>query len=469
MALESTRQSVTGTTLVDGLVSRLQRQIDQGQLAPGTKLRSIRECASTEAVSRNTVVEAYERLAAMGYVEARQGAGVFVRAPMALVRSHAPRHVIAAVDGVSLLREQLERHYEVRVGDGRPPASWMEGSELGRHLHLPRTGAIPIAHGYGNPWGHTALRESIALLLGERSIQATPQQILLTHGANHALDLVIRHFLSPGDRVLVDSPGYYPMFSKLCLNKAVPTGVRRLSNGPDLDHLEALAAEYRPKLFFTQSVAHNPTGGSLTLPVAHRLLQLAERYGFMVIEDDPFGDLANPASPRLATLDQLDRVIYVSSFSKTLSASIRVGYVAASSEIAQSLCNMKMVTTVSSSDYVERLVHHLIVNGQYRRHLRRLRSRLDGAVEPAMQSLARLGLEIKNRPDGGYYIWAELPETLDEEELVRRAANESIFLAPGHVFMADRSEPHVPAMRINVAYANDPRFLRFMRNALKDK
>lgn len=454
---------------VEALVRRIADAIDQGTVAGGTRLRSIRDAAAKDGVGRNTVVEAYNRLAARGYVEARAGSGYYVRKPSgggAHAQAPAP-HVTEAVDVVSLLREQLEQHYEVRVGDGRPPASWMEGSELGSSLRRARAqGLSDIDHGYGTPWGYWPLRETIARMLGERTIPVSARQVLLTQGANHALDLIVRHLLEAGDEVLVDAPGYYPLYGKLKLAKVEMLGVPRLADGPDMDALQALLEKHRPKVFFTQSLAHNPTGSSISLPKAHRLLQLAAAHGFLVVEDDPFADLQPPGAPRLAALDQLERVIYVSSFSKTLSAGLRVGYIAGAAHRINALCDLKMVTVVSTSDFVERVVHQLISSGQYRRHLNRLKAKLDAALGPAQKALARLGLTVHPSQPGGYYLWVELPEGMTELGLARSAAERGIFLAPGSVFYPQRQGARA-AIRVNVAYANDPRFLRFLQGALK--
>ncbi|MBA4267684.1 MAG: PLP-dependent aminotransferase family protein, partial [Comamonadaceae bacterium] len=364
-------------TKVEALAKRIATAIDKGLLPAGTRLRSVRDCTDKEALSRNTVVEAYNRLIARGYAEARPGSGYFARKAPGH-RAQAPAaHLSEAVDVVSLLREQLEQHYAVRVGDGRPPASWMEGSELGRHLRGVRSDTwSQLEHGYGTPWGYLPLRQTIARLLHERAIQADVQQVLLTQGANHALDLIVRQLLEPGDVVLVDSPGYYPLFGKLKLAKVTMVGVPRLADGPDLEALHALAAQHHPKVFFTQSLAHNPTGGSLSLAKAHRLLQLAAQHDLQIVEDDPFADLMPATAPRLSALDQLERVIYVSSFSKTLSAGLRVGFIAGAPRIINALCDLKMVTLVSTSDFVERVVCQLITGGQYRKHLLRLKARL---------------------------------------------------------------------------------------------
>lgn len=450
---------------VKQIVLRISAAVEGGLLRPGTRVASVREAAFDYCVSKNTVAEAYDRLVASGHLEARRGAGYFVAAQS--VRQPPTRSdVVEALSLVSLLREQTEGHYIVRPGEGRPPPSWMDESELARHLtRAARAQHRGETHGYGSSWGYGPLREQIALSLTERSIGCTAGQVLLTQGANHALDLVIRHLVAPGDRVLVDDPGYYPLFAKLRLAGAEIVGIRRNMEGPDLEDLRSKLEGRRPRAFFTQSLAHNPTGGTLIPSVAHGVLQEAERHGFQIVEDDPFADLLPLSSPRLAALDGLRRVLYVGTFSKTLSASLRVGYVAAAAPVARALDDLKLLTVVSTSQFTERLVAGLIREGHYLRHLRRLRRRVDAATAQALQDLAAIGLPLAAPPCRGFYLWAALPEGLEEEALCRKAAARGIFLAPGAVFRPERGACP-PALRINVAHASDPDFLAFMGEAL---
>src|SRR5262249_18112488 len=144
---------------------------------------------------------------------------------------------------------------------------------------------------YGHPFGYLPLREHIALMLGSLGINAHPGQILLTNGTSQALELVIRYFFKPGDAALVDDPGYYNMFGNLRLHGVKLIAVPRNRDGPDIDLLEALAAEHRPKAYFTQSVMQNPTGTDMSPHISFRVLQAAERLNFVVVEDDIFSDL----------------------------------------------------------------------------------------------------------------------------------------------------------------------------------
>ncbi|MCO5733224.1 PLP-dependent aminotransferase family protein [Rhizobium sp. SSA_523] len=452
------------------IASRIALSIDEGILPKGTRLRSLRAAAEAYSVSKNTVVEAYDRLVARGYVEARHGAGYYVTGIRPRTEDPITARMVEAVDIATLLREQLEHSFTVRLGEGRPPAEWVEGSVLKSHLRNIASGQRGLfEHAYGSPIGFEPLRETLSRMLSERSIGVRPEHILLTLGANHAFDLIIRQYLRPGDVVLADSPGYYPLFAKLKLAGVRMLGVHRNADGPDPDDLARKAQASGARFFFTQSLAHNPTGGSLTLGRAHDILRIAERLDFMVVEDDAFGDLMSRSAARLAALDQLRRVIYVGTFAKILSASLRVGYVAASPETIGHLANMKMLTIVNSSGYVERIVHTVLNDGHYRHHLRRLGARVKDAQLAAVRILRKLGLRPQIEDTDGYYMWVELPPHVDDLEITRRAARESIFFAPGCVFEIDGSRTDRRYLRLNVAYVGDPRFHDFVRREIGSK
>lgn len=454
-------------TRSETIFKRLQTQIEGGLLKAGERLLSVRAASAEYQVSKNTVAEAYDRLVALGLIHARQGSGYFVASGRHVMTSDPSPHVAEAIDTASLLREQLIQHYAVRVGDGRPPASWMERLDFGRQLsQLKSSQGWDSGHGYSNPWGYLPLRERIAMTLAERGIHASPDQILLTYGANHALDLVARQLLEPGDVVLVDNPGYYPLFGKLKLSRIRTVGIRRRDDGPDLDDLVEKCIALRPKVFFTQSLAHNPTGSAISLPVAHRLLQIAEQYGFFIVEDDAFADILTATTARLATFDQLRRVLYIGTFSKTLSASLRVGFVVAEPRLVTTLCDLKMLTVVNSSDILERVVFNMIATGQYLKHLRRLKQHVEHATLEALTALQAAGLRTPFTSSGGYYVWGELPRHVDEMDLARKAATEGIFLAPGSIFRPERTRDDTAAIRVNIAYADTPAFVDFMRREL---
>ncbi|HXH02880.1 MAG TPA: PLP-dependent aminotransferase family protein, partial [Candidatus Competibacteraceae bacterium] len=289
-------------------------------------------------------------------------------------------------------------------------------------------------------------------------IAATPGQIVLTQGAAQALDLVIRHLLAPGDCVLVDDPGYYNLFGQLRLHGVTLLGVPRHADGPDLAALEALLSAHRPRAFFLQSGLHNPSGGGLAPHIAFRLLALAERHDFLLVEDDSFADFQGQPGQRLATLDQLQRVLYIGGFSKPLSASLRVGFLAATPPLARELADLKLLTALAGSEGVERVVHGLLTEGYYRKHLERLRARLRQAREATLHRFRALGVELFHEPQDGMFLWARLPGVEDATALAAAAEREGVLLAPGQAFRPGQQPS--PWLRFNVAWCQDLRLWR---------
>ncbi|MCE8022871.1 PLP-dependent aminotransferase family protein [Billgrantia aerodenitrificans] len=441
----------------------LLKAMDEGRLAPGAKVASIREAARQFGVAKNTIIDAYDQLVAMGRLQARHGSGFFVSQARPLATGEERESLSEAIDSVSLLREQLVGSFAVRAGDGRAPAAWMGGLDLTRALKRRGPEQDETHFEYGMPQGFEPLRDAIARVLAGRSIHAAPEQVLLTFGANHAFDLIIRHFVDAGDSVMVETPGYYPLFGKLRLARAKLVGVSRTSEGLDLEEFERKVRQYRPRLFFLQPNAHNPTGTSMSLSNMHQLLKIAEQYGVVLVEDDVFADLLPQGSAHLGALDGLENVIYVGTFSKTLSTGLRSGYIAGSRALIRSLTDIKMLTVVNSSTFIESVIHELIVRGRYRRHLVQLRERVAKASASARRALREVGIDDVSGPGGGYYLWARLPAGINTLELAKRATEEGIFIAPGAIFSLRPDGIDGTAMRINVAYANDYRFLEFLR------
>jgi len=237
-------------------------------------------------------------------------------------------------------------------------------------------------------------------------------------------------------------------------------GVPRNTDGPDIKRLEELIQEYSPKIFFTNTILHNPTGTSTSLAVAHQLLQLAEKHNFYVVEDDVYGDFHPANAPRLATLDQLRRVIYVSSFSKTISASLRVGFIACGPELATQLLDLKLLSGLTTSEITQRVMYQILMKGRYRKHIERVRTRLQESRGLVMQKLEQCGLDLYAEPAGGMFVWAKLPDELNASEVATQATRENIMLAPGNLFRPYQ-EPS-SWLRFNVAQSSDDKTFNFL-------
>ncbi|HED34822.1 MAG TPA: PLP-dependent aminotransferase family protein [Gammaproteobacteria bacterium] len=464
-----TLDKTSDTPLTEQITRSIMMLIDNRALRSGTRMPSIRGFSLSHGVSRFTSVQAYDRLVASGYLYSRPGSGFYVASRAVQTGPSEPAVKLDnAMDVLWLLRNALTQPVLNAVvpavalpGAGWLPHDWMDAQGIQKTLRALAQKPARYLTEYGSPQGYLPLREQLQQRLAEYQITLSAEQVLLTMGATHALDLIARYFVRQGDTVLVDDPGYFILYGTLKSYGANVVGVPWNVDGPDVEKLEQLIHEHKPEIFFTNTVLHNPTGASISLAVAHRVLQLAERADMMIVEDDVFGDFHPHSISRLATLDQLQRVIYISSFSKTISASMRVGFIAASADITQQLTDLKLLSGITTSEVNERMVHQMLVSGQYRKYLGKLHKRLQQCREQALDNFDQMGLTPYTEPQGGLFVWLELPEHVDIIEMSSCATEQGITLAPGNLF-----RPHqAPSqwMRFNVASCNEKAHLKFIQ------
>jgi DNA-binding transcriptional MocR family regulator len=448
------------------LAARLAQRIETHALRPGTRLPSIRSCAVESRVSRSTVVEAYDRLIAAGLVESRRGSGFYVRMRQAAkhTRRAAPAHAPpgTVLDVSWLLRAQRRQSPgSEQPGAGLLPENWLDHEMVAAAVRGVGRSRGSWLLKYGPIEGYLPLREALATRLSHNGIDAAADQIVTTAGATSAIDIVARRFLAPGDVVFVEDPAWFVMFARFAAFGARIVGVPRGLDGPDLAALESLLAREKPKLFIMSSVLHNPTGTSLSAANANRLLQLAAQHGFMILEDDIYGDLHGRHGVRLASLDDGRRVIYVGGFSKSLAANLRVGFVAAHPALARELRDIKALTGLATSELGERVVARIIVERGYDRMLDRVRARLDECRGRTAEAIQRMGAKIAGPPTGGMYLWADFGR--DTNELAAAGSREGVLLAPGSLF----SPTQLPStwMRVAAATCLNDTAMKFLQRA----
>ncbi|KPF46937.1 PLP-dependent aminotransferase family protein [Rhizobium sp. AAP43] len=444
-------------TRVSLVMDTIRQRIAGRALTPGAKLPSVRNLASTLKVSVSTVVEAYERLVAEGAILSRPGSGFYVAhqaAPFTL--AEAGPKLDRAIDPLWISRQSLEAIEDnPKPGCGWLPPSWLPEESLRRALRTVSRGDGAVLADYGSPLGLPALRQLISRRMADHGIEVAPDQIMLTESGTQAIDLICRFLLEPGDTVLVDDPCYFNFHALLRAHRAKIVSVPYTPCGPDIDAFAAVVAEYRPRLYITNSGIHNPTGALLSPVTAHRVLKMAEQFDLTIIEDDIFADFEHAPAPRLAAFDGLDRVIHIGSFSKTLSASARCGFVAARPEWIEGLVDLKIATSFGGGRLTSELTLQVLSDGSYRKHMEGLRARLALAMRQASTRLQSLGIRPWIEPQAGMFLWCQLPDGADAASVALAALEQKVVLAPGNAFSLSQSATSF--MRFNVSQTLDDR------------
>ena len=476
-------------SLTEQLVARFSERIKNRLLASGARLPSVRQCAQHHGVSTHTVVAAYDQLVASGLVEARQQKGFFVRdlsnkqANVTAISSYSATNnvVLASIPGgISLrantgLTQKLQAridatvlirgmmHHNKGLGAGWPqpgmgvlPSDWLESDFLGaavRKITQNKT-LMDLSLKYGEPLGDSSLRHALSAKLRDLSIDTPPERIMTTIGATHALDIVSRTLLKAGDCVMVEEPGWAVEFARLDALGMRILPVPRGPDGPDLEVMAKYCEEHAPKLYVSVSVFHNPTGYCLSPGSAHRIVQLANRFNFHIVEDDTYSHLAPAHATRLCALDGLQRTIYVSGFAKILAPNWRVGYLAAPADLIDKLLDTKLLSTLTTPALLEKAMAICVEQGHLRRHAERIRTRLDAARSRSTRLALQAGCSFAAEP-AGLFGWVNTG--VDTDPLAQRMLDEGYLLAPGALFHASRNKPST-LMRINFAATQEARF-----------
>lgn len=447
MELRIDRQALV--PVVQQIVDALSGWLRHSGITPGTRLPTARQIARANLLSQSSVVEACERLVAQGVLGTRHGAGFVVVAP-------APAKSATWPDSTEIRPPVVSS--ELQLGSGGLPESWRETDDLGYAIRQVSRTDMAALFNYNAPLGLPSLRQHILKRLSALDIVRLENQIVTTAGASQGLDLIVRALLKPGDCVVVEKPGCPWLFELLRLHRIDMLEVPRTPRGPDVSALEELLREHRPKALFINSFHHNPTGNSLVPAVATDVLQLARAHGTRVIEDDVYADLHSGSGARLAALDADDNVIYVGSFSKTLSSSLRVGYVVANAETIAKLADVKRASSMGTSAFCEAVLSCLLDSGAYRKVVQRLRQRLIVDRNAALQSLEDAEWEVFGRPAGGLFIWAR-PRSSSADQVQKLARRFGVLLSETTAFTATGETSDW--LRINVTSACDPRAKAF--------
>lgn len=451
----------------ESLAEDIARSIRDGLLRPGQRLPSVRQTSARRKVSPATVFQAYYLLEARGLIRSRPRSGYYVAddarpLPPEPERASQPADGARPVDVSELVFEVLESamvHDVVPLGSAFPSPLLYPLDKLGRAM----AGAAQSL----DPWstvddltpGKVQLRRQIALRYLIAGVQVSADEIVITNGALEALNLCLQAVTRPGDTVVVESPCFYAALQALERHGLhaleVPTHPRE---GIDLDALAQAIERHRPAACWLMTSFQNPLGCTLPDEKKRALVDLLDRHDIPLIEDDVYAELyfGERRPPPAKAFDRGGRVLHCGSFSKSLAPGYRVGWVAPG-RYRREIAHHKLTFSLATSAPSQLGLAVYLEKGGYERHLRRLRKTLERQQQEYMGAIARHFPEgtRMTRPQGGYFLWVELPSQVDALALHRQALAQGISLAPGPMFSASRAFRH--CIRLNYGHPLDAR------------
>ena len=455
MRIPLDRQSAV--PLYQQIENYLRQGILSGSLAPDTRLPASRQLARDLGINRITVENAYAELETDGLIYSKIGSGTYVLPPNPLLtfskdkpgapwplwqqslafEGRIPAHKSSEEKSRNAARHPNLISFASGIGDSHLfPA---EDFRKVLQTVMRRDGIAALD--YGEPNGHAPLRETITHILASQGLQTRSENVLITAGSQQALSLVSQILLKPGDVIMVESPTYsgaLDLFRALGF-KVVGVPVDR--HGMQVEMLEKLLQQHHPKLIYTIPTFHNPTGTCLSSQRRIQLIVLADRYNIPILEDDFVGDLRYEGrnQPALKALDPGGRVIYVSTFSKILMPGLRVGFLVAEGPIYDYLVNFKRVNDLATSTLIQRALEAYVTVGRYQSYLRRSCQIFHKRRDAMLSAIQRyLPAEVSlDPPQGGLFIWLQLPEKLSSEKLLLLAVEDGVIFAPGNGFFPD--------------------------------
>ena len=431
--------------LYDQVFSLVRGQIINGALRPGDRLPSLRRLSRQLKVSVATVMQGYNHLELQGLVEAREKSGYFVRNSIpdrvALPSPTKPRPVLADIRLSSMVQELLNMSRApdvIQLGLANPAPVLLPAKALHRAMHRVSLRKPDLVTAYSAVEGEFELRRQIAYRASQLGHSVNPESIIITNGASEALALSLKSVTRTGDTVAVESPTYF-----LLLQLIEDLGLKALEVPSDpvtglcIDAFEALLEQFDIRCLMCIPNFNNPYGSLMPDEAKQRLVDVVNRAGVTVIEDDVYGELHfGQHRPRpLRSFDETGKVVTCSSISKNLAPGLRVGWIISDTERRQML-SRKQAISISSSAVSQLTVVEYLADGGHDRHLRNLRRVLRRQVGQMRDGLARVlprGTRISD-PQGGIVLWVELPQEVDALQVVNLCMQRRVGVLPGRIF-----------------------------------
>ena len=461
------------------IADQLKKQILTGVLTDGAFLPSERVLAESTGVHRNTVIKAYSILKDEELIESVHGVGYRVTCGVSPETSERKRretgvnwnHVIKDEyqDMEKTFDDIFQRFTEenqISFSTGMAPAVFdteKVAADFEAILHDEQKKPF-----YLSPYqGDLSLRKCILAFLREKSIRASLGQIQVLSETNQAVDFIVTALLKPGDKVLLEEPVSPDVYRAIALAGCKAVTVPVDENGMICDDLETLIERQKPKFIFVNSSFHDPTGVVMSTERRLKLLDLANRYGVPIVEEDAASELAFDRAVQPMTLKSMDRhdnVIYIYSFSLTFIPGLSLAFVVAPEKLIKSLSYLVSIRMISLDWMSQKLLTAFMSEGRYREKLgliRELNQKKALLMQSCLDQLKPLGITYEP-PKGGVYIWCSLPNRIDSRDVARLCMKRGVSVIPGDVFYPSRNGGY-HQLRLNFSFETEERILEGMK------
>ena len=440
-------------SLTQQLVDRVVAAIESRALEPGAKLPPTRTLAADAGINHLTAARVYRRLAEEGYVTASVGRGTFVRAltPAAADERGDDWQAYVLPDRPATYQEEIlsdafrlpAQEGMISLATGFPTPRFHPAEELADIAARAFADEGVDALAYLTPEGLYELRERLADRGRATGGASGPEEIIVTTGAQQAIDLVARALLEPGDVAAVESPTFTGSLLSLRSTGARVIGVPVDQDGLDVDALEQLLARHEVRLLALQTACTNPMGVDLSAERRERLAELARERNLFVLEDRVYEDLRYEGKPCPALrADAPGHVICVNSLSKVVGGGLRVGWIAGRGPVLERLATLKQASDFHTPTLVQHIAARYLAADGYERHLQRslpyYRERRDALMEALERHLA--GEYEATAPRGGHHVWVTLTRPVEERSFYSEAVRHGVSFTPGGAVTAERRQ-----------------------------